>query len=54
MIYIKIKYRDKYTPEGKWSYTDGEFRNLQEAGEWWGLNEPDIDYEILELKQITY
>lgn len=51
MVFIKFRYKDKYT-RGDWSYQDGWFDSLKECIEFYGLNEPDCEkYEIINIKR---
>lgn len=51
MKQITFKYKDAYT-HGKWSMQTCCVRSIQECINLYGLNQPDVEYKIVEVKEI--
>lgn len=42
---IKFRYKDKYTKPGQWSE--------QECIKFYGLDQPDVEYEIVSVEEVS-
>jgi len=50
MLHIKFKYKDKYT-KGNWNTQECHVSSISECIRIYGLEESDVEYEILEVKE---
>lgn len=49
---IKFRYKDKYTKPGQWSEQVAVMSSVKECIEFYGLNQPDVTYQIVEVKEV--
>lgn len=52
MLRIKFKYQDAYTKEGKWSEQECVMSSVKECIEFYGLNQPDVTYQIISIEEV--
>ena len=53
MLRIKFRYKDRYTKEGKWSEQECVASSIKECKEFYGLDEPDVEYEIVSVEEVS-
>lgn len=52
MLHIKFKYKDMFTAPGKWSEQECVAESLKECKEFYGLDQPDVEYQIIECTKV--
>ena len=52
MLRIKFKYQDRYTKPGEWSEQECVVSSLAECKELYGLDQPDVEYEIIKIEEV--
>lgn len=53
MLRVKFRYKDRYTKEGMWSEQECVVPSLKECKEFYGLDQPDVEYEILNVEKVN-
>lgn len=53
MIWIKFRYKDRYNKEGTWSKQECVASNIKECKEFYGLDQPDVEYEIVSVEKVN-
>jgi len=52
MLKIKFRYKDRYT-EGTWSEQECVASSIKECKEFYGLDQPDVEYEIVSVEKVN-
>lgn len=52
MVKVKFKYRDQFCRDGKWSEQECTTESVQKCIEWYGLDQPDVEYEIVSVEKL--
>lgn len=52
MLRIKFRYKDCYTKEGKWSEQECVMSSVRECIEFYGLDQPDVEYQIVSVEEV--
>lgn len=52
MFHIKFRYKDQYTASGEWSMQECLVSSVQECIRIYGLDQPDVVYQILDVKEV--
>lgn len=52
MLKIKFKYQDAYTKPGIWSEKECVMSNIRECIEFYGLDQPDVEYQIVSVEEV--
>lgn len=52
MLHIKFRYQDEYTKPGCWSEQECTMSSVQECIKFYGLDQPDVTYQIVEVKEV--
>ena len=51
MKHIKFRYKDEYS-KGEWSYQECIVESVRECIKLYGLDQPDVEYEILSVEEV--
>lgn len=51
MKHIKFRYKDEFT-NGEWSYQECYLPSLEECIKCYGLDQPDVQYEIILIEDV--
>ena len=52
MLSISFKFRDDYSGD-RWLYRHCLMESLDECIDIYGLNDPDVEYEILDVREVN-
>ncbi len=53
MLRIKFRYKDRYTREETWSEQECVVSSVKECKELYGLDQPDVEYEIVSVEEVN-
>lgn len=52
MLHIKFRYREPATKDETWSEQECVASSLKECKEFYGLDQPDVEYEIVRVEDV--
>lgn len=53
MLHIKFEYRDEFTRDDRWSEQECIASSVREAVKFYGLDQPDVEYRIVLVEEVS-